>query len=449
MKSATEKRNLQFNKMTTAPVGNLLLSLSIPTILTMMVTNIYSIADTGFVGTLGTSQSGATGVVFGFMTILQALGFLCGQGAGSTMSRKLGEKNIDEANTYTTTGFFMSFGLGLLSSIIGFCNMDRLLVLLGSTPTIAPYARVYMTFILIVAPFITSSFTLNNILRYEGKAKLGTIGMLTGAFLNIGLDAILMFVFDMGIMGAGIATMSSQIISFFILFGMFHTKTAQTRISFKFLPRSFFVVWTILTIGFPSLLRQGLTGVAAMILNNQAGFYGDAAVSAMSIVSRISFFPLAIALGIGQGFQPISSFNYGAGKKDRVRKAFFSALLASEIALAVTAIPIFITAPQLINLLREDIAVIEIGTRALRLMCVANLFMPLTMMVEMGYQSIGVKLLAILASSLRSGLILIPSLLILSNTRGLSGIQEAQPISIVISFLICIALFKVYLNKLK
>ncbi len=449
MESAIEKRNQQFDKMTSAPVGNLLLSLSIPTILTMMVTNIYNLADTGFVGTLGTSQSGATGVVFGFMTILQAMGFLCGQGAGSTMSRKLGEKQFEEANIYTTTGFFMSFGLGLLSTVIGFCTMDNLLVLLGSTPTIAPYARVYMTYILISAPFITSSFTMNNLLRYEGKAKLGTIGMLTGAFLNIGLDALLMFVFDMGIMGAGIATMVSQIISFLILIGMYLTNNTQTKISLKCLPKKFYVIWTVVAIGFPSLLRQGLTGVATMLLNQHAGNFGDAAVSAMGIVSRISFFPIAISLGIGQGFQPISSFNFGAGKKDRVKKAFFSALLASEIALTVTAIPIFIAAPQLINLLRDDSAVIEIGTRALRLMCVANLFMPLTMMVEMGYQSIGVKLLATLASSLRSGLILIPALLILSYVRGLDGIQEAQPISIVISFLICIGLFKVYLNKLK
>lgn len=448
MTSTLDKQNKQFNKMTSEPVGKLLLSLSIPTILTMMVTNIYNLADTGFVGTLGTSQSGATGVVFGFMAILQAIGFMCGQGAGSTMSRKLGEKNIDEANTYTTTGFFLSFGLGLLMTIIGFSTMPFLLKILGSTETIAPFAKIYMTYILIAAPFITSSFTMNNLLRYEGKAKLGTVGMLTGAFLNIGLDALLMFVFDLGIMGAGIATMCAQIVSFFILLSMYLRKRTETRVSFAFLPKSFKVIWTVVATGFPSLLRQGLGSVATMLLNQMAGLYGDEAVSAMSIVSRVSFFPLAISIGIGQGFQPISSFNYGAGKKDRVKKAFFSALIASEIALTITAIPIFLIAPQLVNLLREDPAVIQIGSRALRLMCIGNLFMPLTMMVEMGYQSIGMKFLATLASSLRSGLILIPALLILTHTRGLSGIQEAQPLSIVISFLICIILCKVYLKRL-
>lgn len=434
--------------MTTQPVGKLLFTLSIPTIISMMVTNIYNIVDTAFVGTLGTSESGATGIVFSFMAILQAAAFMCGQGAGSLMSRKLGEKKADEASQYTTTGFMMSFSLGFILAVLGFIFIKPLVYILGSTPTIEPYARTYITFILASAPFFTSSFTMNNLLRYEGKAKLGTIGMMTGAVLNIGGDAFFMFVLKMGIAGAGLATALAQFISFSILLFMFLSGRTQTRISFACLAKNVKVYLNIAATGFPSLLRQGLNSVATMLLNKYAGLYGDAAVAAMSIVSRISFFPMAVAIGIGQGFQPISSFNFGAGKYERVRKAFWRALIAGECVLVLIATPVFIYAGPLVQLLRDDEAVIEIGIRALRLICLSQPFVPLSMMVEMGYQSTGAKLLASFSSSLRSGLLFIPILPILCNLRGLAGIQEAQPLSFVITFFVCILLCKMYMIRL-
>lgn len=439
----------QFEKMTQEPIKKLLITLSVPTIISMMVTNIYNIADTAFVGTLGTSQSGATGVVFSFMAILQAVAFMCGQGAGSIMSRKLGEKNIDEATRYSSTGFFLSFGLGALIGICTFIFMQPLLLILGSTDTIAPYAKIYITYIAVAAPFFTSSLTLNNLLRYEGKAKLGTVGMMIGAVLNIALDPLLMMVFKLGIAGAGIATAASQFISFCILIYMFLSGKTQTRISPKYFSFKPGFIWIIAATGFPSLLRQGLTSVATMLLNRCSGLYGDAAVSALSCVSRISFFAMAVAIGIGQGFQPISSFNLGAGRKDRVRKAFFTALIGEIIVLLILAVPMIIFSPQLIAVLRNDPEVIRIGSRALRLMCVCELFIPLTMMIEMGFQSMGSKFLASFSSSLRSGILLIPTLLILARVRGLNGVQEAQPLSFILSFIVGIFLLRVYLNKLK
>lgn len=434
--------------MTDEPIKKLLVRLSVPAVISMMVTNIYNIADTAFVGTLGTSQSGATGIVFSFMAILQSVAFMCGQGAGSIMSRKLGAKNTDDATKYSSAGFFLSFFLGLLLGAASLVFIKPLLDSLGSTDTIFPYAKAYISCIAIVAPFFTSSLTMNNLLRYEGKARLGTIGMMTGAVLNIGLDALLMLRFDMGIIGAGIATAVSQFISFCILLSMFIFGHTETKISPKYLSRSFSDYWNISATGFPSLLRQGLTSISGMLLNRCARIYGDAAVSAFSCVSRISFFAMAIAIGIGQGFQPISSFNYGAGRKDRVRKAFWTALFGEEVVFFFMIIPMIIFSPELIRVLRDDPDVIKIGTRALRLMCISSLFLPMTMMVEMGFQSIGSKLLASFGSSLRSGLLLIPTLLVLSNTRGLAGIQEAQPLAIFLSFLLCIILCRIYLKKL-
>lgn len=444
--SAKEK---QFQRMTTQPVGKLLLTLSVPTIISMMVTNIYNIVDTAFVGILGTSESGATGIVFGYMAILQALAFMCGQGAGSIMSRKLGQKDQAGATRYTSTGFYLSFGLGALVAILSGLFMNPVLSVLGSTETIAPFAGIYISFIVISAPFFTSSLTLNNLLRYEGKAKLGTVGMMTGAVLNICGDAIFMFGLHMGIAGAGLSTALSQFISFCILLSMFLRGKTQTEISLKHMAKDAHTFFNVMATGFPSLLRQGLNSVATMLLNNAAGVYGDEAVAAMSIVSRISFFPMAVAIGIGQGFQPISGFNFGAGKKDRVRKAFWTAVFGEELVLMLISIPIYIYAGNLIRVMRNDSEVILVGVRALHLMCIAQIFVPMTMMVEMGFQSIGEKFLASLGSSLRSGLILIPSLILLSKYRGLYGIQEAQPISIVVTFMISLVLCNIYLKRLK
>ena len=243
MEAENELQQQLYEKMTTEPVGKLLFTLSVPTIISMMVTNIYNLVDTAFVGTLGTSESGATGIVFSYMAILQAVAFMCGQGAGSIMSRKLGAKELEEASKYTSTGFFLSFSLGLVMSVCSFVFLEPLLYLLGSTKTIAPYAGTYILFILLAAPFFTSSLTMNNLLRYEGKAKLGTIGLMIGAFINIGADMILIFGCRLGIAGAGIATAGSQVVSFCILLSMFLRGKTQTRISVKYVARDVQTVW--------------------------------------------------------------------------------------------------------------------------------------------------------------------------------------------------------------
>lgn len=449
METESELQQKQYEKMTTEPVEKLLFTLSVPTIISMMVTNIYNLVDTAFVGTLGTSESGATGIVFSYMAILQAVAFMCGQGAGSIMSRKLGAKDLEEASKYSSTGFFLSFGLGLLMAVFSFLFLEPLLYLLGSTKTIAPYAGTYIFFILLAAPFFTSSLTMNNLLRYEGKAKLGTIGLMIGALINIGADMVLIFGCRLGIAGAGIATAGSQVVSFCILLSMFLRGKTQTRISVKYVARDVQTVWNVVATGFPSLLRQMLNSVAAMLLNKASGVYGDEAVAAMSIVSRVSFFPMAVAIGIGQGFQPISSFNFGAGKIGRVRKAFWSALTGAECVLFLISIPIFLFAGPIVGQMRNDPQVIELGIRALRLMCVGQLFVPLTMMVEMGFQSIGEKLLASLGSCLRSGLVFIPTLQILKKVRGLAGVQEAQPLSFVVTFVVCLFLCRIYLKRVR
>lgn len=424
----------QYEHMTRESVPKLIASLSVPTILSMLVTNIYNLVDTAFVGQLGTSQSAAVGVIFGYMAVLQAIGFMFGQGAGSIAARLMGSRDEEQASRTASAGILCSAGLGLLLSLVCFPLIDPIIRFLGSTETIAPYARQYMAYILIAAPAMTGGYTLNNLLRYEGKASLGMVGLMTGAVLNIALDPLLMFVLNMGIAGAAIATAFSQIVSFLILLSMFLRGKTTLKLSVRKADLRPRWVGNIVTTGMPSMLRQVLNSAATILLNSNAAVYGDEAVAAMSIVSRITFFVFALALGIGQGFQPVSAFNYGAKKYGRLRQAFRVTVMMAEAILIVMAGAGFLFSGQLIGLFRDDPRVIEIGTRALRLQFATLLFLPFTMAVEMLYQSTGHRLGASLLSSARSGLFFIPALVALSALRGLDGIQEAQPLAYVLAF---------------
>ncbi len=395
----------QFDKMTKTPVSRLIIKLSIPAIISMMVTNVYNLVDTAFVGQLGNSASGAVGIVFGFMAVLQAIGFMFGNGSGSIISRLLGAKNTEQASKIASTGFFFTLLFGAVVAIISAFVLKPLVMLLGSTETISPYAQTYISYILVAAPFITASFTMNNLLRYEGKATLGMIGLIVGAVLNIAGDPILMFGLNMGIAGAGLSTCISQIIGFFVLLSMFLLHKTQCRLSVKLIVPKFL----------PEII------------------YGDAAVAAMSIVSRVIFFTFSFALGVGQGFQPVCGFNYGAKKYDRLKTAFYFSVMLAEIIVVVMSVGLILFPGEIVRIFRDDNTVMEIGSRALVLQGIAQLFLPFCMITEMALQSVGKKLGASVLSTLRNGLFFIPLLLILSNVRGLSGIQEAQPLAVTLA----------------
>lgn len=439
----------QYDKMTHTPIPKLILGLSVPSIISTLITNIYNLVDTAFVGQLGTSASGAVGIVFGFMAIIQAFGYLFGQGAGSVLSRALGEKDDEKASVYASVGFFSSFIFGILLTTVGFLFLDDIVMFLGSTPTIAPYAKTYITYILIATPFMCSSLSMDNLLRYEGKAKLGMIGLMVGAVLNMAGDPILMFGCSMGIAGAGLSTALSQFISWGVLIGMYIFGKTEAKLRFrnvtKIRPK---ILWNIFTTGLPSLIRQALNSITTVLLNAQCAPYGDAAVAAMSIVSRIVFFSFSVTLGIGQGFQPVAAFNYGAKKFRRLKKSYLFTSLTAEGVMAVGCVLMFLLAPQLITLFRNDTEVIEIGTRALQLQAIATLALPPTITTEMLMQSTGKNLHATMLASIRNGLLFIPELLILESLRGLSGIQEAQPIAMVLTLPFAIAFALIFFKKI-
>lgn len=435
--------------MTETPVGKLIIKLGIPTTISMLVTNIYNMADTYFVGTLGTSASGAVGVVFGLMAVIQAIGFMLGHGAGSIISRKLGAKDTKTASFVASASFFTSLCAGLFFTFFGLLFSTPFLKLLGSTPTILPFAKAYAFWILLAAPVTMASFVLNNILRYEGKASLAMIGLTAGGILNIFGDFILMRIFDFGIHGAGISTAVSQFISFCILLSMFLGNKTQSKLSFKVFKRGLPELKNICFTGLPSLMRQGLSSVSTMLLNNAAGVYGDAAVAGMTIVNRICFFIFAVGLGIGQGFQPVCSFNYGAKKYKRVKKGFFFTWGVGELLLSIFAVVGLFLSDHLVGVFRDDPLVIEIGSFALKAQLIALFFQPLSICCNMMFQSIGKNKIATFLSALRSGLIFIPILLVLSSAFGLTGVQISQTVTDIITFFVSLPFMLTFFKNFK
>lgn len=427
------KNQAQYDRMINTPIPKLLLALSVPSIISMMVTTIYNIVDTAFVGTLGTSESGAVGIVFGFMSILQAIAFMFGQGSGSILARKLGAKDTRAASAIASSGFFGVIVAAFVLVGICYVKLDSIVYLLGSTPTIAPYAKTYIGYILVAAPFIMAGFTMNNILRYEGMAFFGMLGMMTGAVLNIAGDYVTIFILDMGIRGAGLSTAVAQVFSFCVLLAPFITGKTQSRISIRYVSKDIRDYLDVMSTGVPSLLRQALGSVSTILLNSLAGAYGDAAIAGMSIASRLLFFMISVSLGVGQGFQPISSFSYGAKKYNRLREAYSFTLKVSVVIMLVLSAALYIAAPVCVQLLRDDPEVIVVGVRALRLQCAVAFMLPFGMVTEMLMQSTGKKLVASFMSSLRNGFLLIPTLVILAKLRGLYGIEEAQALVYVLA----------------
>lgn len=438
----------QRDRMTKEPVSSLVIKLGIPTTISMLVTSLYNMVDTMFVGKLGTSASGAVGVVFGFMAILQAFGFMYGQGSGILISRLLGQKDEKNASKIASTGFFLCIVTAVIIAVLSLCFLEPLIYLLGSTDTILPYAKTYVFYIIIAAPFMTSCFVLNNIIRYEGKATFAMVGLLAGAILNMIGDPIFMFVFDMGIAGAGLSTALSQIVSFVILLSVFMMGKTESRISIKCVTHSFRDVWDIVSTGFPGLVRQGLGSISTMLLNQHARVYGDAAVAAMSIVNRLSMFIFSVGLGVGQGFQPVCGFNYGAKKFDRVRKAFIFTVVVSEVMMGTFAIVGLVFPQQAITFFRNDPDVIAFGIPALRYQCVALFMQPLAVLTNMTLQSTGHRMSATIVSMLRSGLYFIPTLLIATHLAGATGVQVAQPIADVLTFVTVIPFAANFVLKL-
>ena len=427
---------IYYKKMTETPVAKLVVRLGIPTTVSMLITSIYNMADTYFVGTLGKSAQGAIGILFTLQSIIQAVAFMLGHGSGTYVSKELANKDVKKASKYVSSAFFLGGAIGLLFTAVGLATLSPLMKLLGSTDTILPYAKQYGMWVLISCPFMICSLILNNNLRYEGKAFYAMIGLVSGGLLNMGMDFVFIRYCNLGVFGAGMATAISQIISFTLLL-ILYFKAAQSKISFRNISKQFKLYLEIFRNGLPSLIRQGLNSISSGLLNKLAGTYGgqispemaDAAIDAMTVVNRISNFVMCVGMGISQGLQPVASFNYQAKKYARVKKALIVTLLITWGCIFSLGLPVALAPNFFVSLFQNEQIVLDIATPAMLYAMCGQIFIPLFIPLNMLFQSIRKSWMASFLALLRSGLLFIPTLFVTTALWGLTGIQISQPIA--------------------
>ena len=439
----------QYNKMVNTPVWKLVTTLAIPTVISMLITSIYNMADTFFVSQISTEASAAVGVVFPIMSIIQACGFTLGMGSGSLLSIKLGQKKNDEASEISATAFYTAIFIGFLITIFGNIFAAAFLRLVGASEAVLPYAQDYARYIFFGAPFMCASFVLNNDLRAEGKAFFSMIALTLGGLINIVLDPLFIFTFDLGISGAAIATIVSQFISFSILLSWYVGRKVICSMSIKHFTKRPAVLGHIVSIVMPSLARQGMASIATILLNTMSARYGgDSAIAAMSIVTKICMFMGSIMIGIGQGFSPVSGYNYGAKRYDRVKKAYIFMVISSFGLLSILAIICYGFAPQIMKAFRDDATVIAVGTVALRWQAAFFPFHPIIVGTNMLMQSTKHVKSALYLSMNRQGIYFIPAIILLSTTFGLTGVEISQAIADILSTFTAIPFMIYFFKKL-
>ena len=450
-----EMERKQFVKMTQTSIPRLVIGLGIPTMLNMMVTSLYNLADTLFVAGLGERAMGAVNVVLSLMSIIQAIGFTFGMGSGSIVSRLLGSRKREEADEVSSSAFFSVGLIGALIMAFGLIFLTPLMQLLGAPQqtdgglTTLDYAKEYSTYILIAAPFMCMSYVMNNVLRAEGKAVLSMLGLITGAVVNVVLDPILIYGLQMGITGAAVATAFSQILSFTILLILFLSGKTIIRFKLRSISRHFGVYANVIATGFPSFCRQILASLCTVLLNWAVMPY-DGALAALGVVQKVFMLAFSISLGIGQGYQPVLGYNYSAKRYDRVRSAYLFTLVFSSVLMSFFAVICAIFAPAIMYwFLPTSPNAAAIGEVSLRLQCIGMPLLPLNFMISITYQSVGSKAIASVLSVSRQGLFYIPAVLTLPLVWGLFGVQSCQTVSDICSFLFAIPFTMYFFRKLK
>ena len=426
-----------FTFLTSAPVHRVILTMAVPTIISMLVTSVYNIVTTFYVGRISTQATAAVGVAFPIMSIIQAVGFTFGQGSGNYISRELGAQRHDNASRMASTGFFSAVCMGVVLCVIGLLLLEPLVLLLGSTPTVLPYAKRYLAFILLAMPFMCGALCLNNQMRFQGNAAYAMFGILTGAVINVFLAPVLIFLCGMGITGAVLSTFVGEVSSMFVLLMMTH-KGGTILIHLRnFAPRAA-LFREILAGGTPSFTRQGMASVGVAMLNVAAGRFGDAAIAGMSIVGRVTFVVFAAVIGLGQGFQPLCGFCYGARLYERVREGYWFIVRLGTSFLVCVAVLGFVWSAEIVAVFRHDPAVVAVGSVALRWQLVTLPLGAVVMYTNMMMQTIRKPWQANILAASRNGLFFIPLIIILPHFLGLLGVEMCQACADMLSFVLAV-----------
>ena len=426
-------KEAKYVKMTETPENKLVMEFAVPAIIIMIITSIYNIVNAYFVGKLGTNEAAAVQFVFPVMIIIQAIGLFFGQGAGNYISREMGAKNFENVSKMASTGFYSTVIVGVLLAIVGTILLEPFSLLLGASQATLSGTMDYLLLILWSTPFMASALVLNSILRFQGYATLGMVGIVAGAVLCSFLDPLFIIVLKLGVSGASLSTLLSQFVSFLILLvGCLRAGGISIKLR-DFTPSPYYIA-EMARGGLPSLIKQGLTAVASFLMNKVAGGYGVSAVAAMGYVQRISIFASSAIAGLGQGLQPVCGFNYGAKKYGRVRKSFWFSIKLSTAIMLVLSIIGLLFAPQLIAFFRDDAEVVEVGAYMLRVQCLTYPLISMATIGSMFLQTLGKAARASLLAVARQGMFLIPVLLILTNLFHLRGLQWSQPVADMMAF---------------
>ncbi len=446
--------NSKYREMTETPIPRLVLRLAVPSMISMVVTALYNVVDAAFIGHLSTEATAGIGISFAYMTFIQAIGFFFGHGSGNHISRALGARRYDDAETMAAVGFFTPLFFGVIVALVGLPLLPQFAALLGATPVVVPYACNYLRYILVASPFMMSALVLNNQLRLEGNARFGMVGIVSGAVLNIALDPLLIFVLDLGVTGASLATALSQFFAWGLLL-MGTQRGDSVHIALRNFRPSLHFYREIVAGGLPSLFRQAFNCCSAIMLNYAAARYAPAgcsasSVAAFAVVSRTTMFAFSLILGFTQGFQPVCGFNYGARQYHRVRQSYLFAFSVSAAMLTVLSALGYIFAPNIIAVFRDkDPLMLEIGIAALRWQCVVFPLCTLSTTTNMLFQNIRMTFPATLLAIGRQGLFFIPSLLVLPHFFGLQGVEMTQACADLCTFILSLPFAVNISRKLK
>lgn len=427
----------KYTFLTQAPVHRVIGAMAIPTIISMLLTSMYNLVDTFFVGKINTQSTAAVGIVFSVMFFIQAFSFFFGNGSGNYISRQLGAQNTKDAEVMASTGLFYTLVFSLIVMLLGWIFLEPISILLGSTPTILPYTRQYLGISLLGTPFIMGTFCINNQMRFQGFTKYSVYGAISGSIINCLLDPVFIFGFSMGVSGAAVASVIGQICGFIIMLimsqkeGVIHYTHRRILFEGRF-------VKEIIAGGTPSISRQGLASVSTITLNSVAGNYGDAAIAAMSIVTRISMFIFSVIVGLGQGFQPMCGFCYGAKLYDRVKEGFWFSTKIGTLFLLFWSVVLIIFSGEVVSLFRDDPEVIAIGIPALRYQMIIFPACSFMLMANMMMQTCRKTIRANILAASRQGLFFIPLIFVLPYFYGLFGVEICQAVSDIISLIVTI-----------
>lgn len=427
----------KYTFLTQAPVHRVIGAMAIPTIISMLLTSMYNLVDTFFVGKINTQSTAAVGIVFSVMFFIQAFSFFFGNGSGNYISRQLGAQNTKDAEVMASTGLFYTLVFSLIVMLLGWIFLEPISILLGSTPTILPYTRQYLGISLLGTPFIMGTFCINNQMRFQGFTKYSVYGVISGSIINCLLDPVFIFGFSMGVSGAAVASVIGQICGFVIMLIM-SQKEGVIHYTYRRISFEGRFVKEIIAGGTPSISRQGLASVSTIALNSVAGNYGDAAIAAMSIVTRISMFIFSVIVGLGQGFQPMCGFCYGAKLYDRVKEGFWFGTKIGTLFLLFWSVVLIIFSGEVVSLFRDDPEVIAIGIPALRYQMIIFPSCSFMLMANMMMQTCRKTIRANILAASRQGPFFIPLIFVLPYFYGLFGVEICQAVSDIISLIVTI-----------